>query len=141
MPQTLNRFLDAQADVYETALAELITGHKRTHWMWFVFPQIQGLGSSETARHFAIGDKAEALDYLEHPVLGRRLRECAETVLKTDKLSAADIFGYPDELKLKSSMTLFEHVADEENSIFTQVLKIFYSGQCCELTLQNLDAR
>ena len=134
----LNRFLDAQASVYESALAELKDGGKRTHWMWFVFPQIQGLGRSEMARHYAIQDAAEATVYLEHPVLGARLAECANTVLSIEGRSANDIFDYPDDLKLKSSMTLFDHVSNEPESAFARVLEKYYEGARCSITLRQL---
>ena len=134
----LNRFLDAQASVYKSVLAELKDGRKRTHWMWFVFTQIDGLGSSETAQHFAIQDSAEAITYLEHPVLGARLAECANTVLSIEGRSANDIFGYSDDLKLRSSMTLFDHVSNEPESVFVRVLEKYYEGARCPLTLQQL---
>jgi|TARA_B100001971_G_scaffold187655_1_gene188486 uncharacterized protein (DUF1810 family) len=135
----LDRFLDAQAEIYESAFSELKDGWKCTHWMWFVFPQIQGLGRSEMARHYAIQDAAEASAFLEHPVLGARLRECAETVLNTDNRTAAEIFGHPDDLKLKSSMTLFGHISNKPESVFARVLEKFYQGERCSLTLQQLD--
>ena len=134
----LARFLHTQASVYESVLAELKDGRKRTHWMWFVFPQIDGLGSSETAQYFATQDSAEAIAYLEHPVLGARLEECANTVLSIEGRSANDIFGYSDDLKLRSSMTLFDHVSNEPESVFARVLEKFYEGTRCPLTLQQL---
>ena len=106
MSSGLERFVTAQEDTYESALAELHAGQKQTHWMWFIFPQIQGLGHSETARVYAIENLAEAQAYLTHPFLGQRLRECAQALLQTEDLSALDILGSPDDLKLKSSMTL-----------------------------------
>ena len=134
----LDRFVDAQAGVYETALAELQARHKRTHWMWFVFPQIQGLGHSKIACHYAIADADEARAYLAHPILGTRLRECAKMVLNTDGRSANDIFGFPDDLKLKSSMTLFELVSNDEKSVFGKVIGMFFEGERCELTMRAL---
>ena len=110
-PFDLQRFLSAQEGVYVAALAELRGGRKRTHWMWFVFPQFQGLGSSPTARRFAISSLDEARAYLEHPVLGARLRECADALIGLPGRNASDVFGYPDDLKLRSSMTLFDQVA------------------------------
>jgi uncharacterized protein (DUF1810 family) len=133
----LERFVAAQDGVYETARAELEAGSKRTHWMWFIFPQLAGLGSSPTARHYAIDGLGEARAYLSHPVLGARLRECAEIILKADK-SAEQILGYPDDLKLRSSMTLFARAADEP-AIFERVLDHFYDGPD-ERTLALLDA-
>lgn len=127
-PFDLKRFLDAQRGVYEQALAELRAGRKRTHWMWFVFPQMRGLGSSETSRYYGIGSREEAAAYLEHPVLGLRLRECAEALLAVEGRSASQIFGYPDDLKLQSSMTLFAHVAGAQ-SAFLRVLDKYYGSE------------
>ncbi len=121
----LERFVEAQTGVYESARAELVAGRKRTHWMWFVFPQLAGLGSSPAARHYAISGLLEARAYLAHPVLGPRLRECAG-ILRTADRSAADIFGYPDDLKLRSSMTLFA-TADPDGP-YAGVLEHLYDG-------------
>jgi uncharacterized protein (DUF1810 family) len=123
---SIERFVAAQDGVYQQALAEIVAGSKRSHWMWFVFPQIAGLGSSPTAQRYAIADLAEARDYLAHPVLGPRLRECAEALLKHDR-SAAEIFGFPDDLKLRSSMTLFARAAADP-AVFEQVLARFFDG-------------
>src|SRR6056297_1723213 len=112
MPE-LTRFHDAQADTHATALAELRSGRKRSHWMWFVFPQVAGLGRSDVARRYAIDSLAEARAYLAHPVLGPRLRECTELVNDVDARTANEIFGSPDDLKFRSSMTLFEVAADD----------------------------
>ncbi len=119
----VGRFVEAQDGTYAQALAEIVAGRKRSHWMWFVFPQIAGLGSSATAQRYAIRDLAEAREYLAHPVLGPRLRECAQATLRHDKV----IFGYPDDLKLRSSMTLFARAADDP-AVFEQVLERFYEG-------------
>jgi uncharacterized protein (DUF1810 family) len=119
----VERFVEAQQDVYERALAEIEAGHKRSHWMWFVFPQIAGLGSSPAAQRYAITDLAEAREYLAHPVLGPRLRECAAALLRHRK----QVFGYPDDLKLRSSMTLFARAADDPD-VFEQVLDHLYDG-------------
>ncbi|MEU8244230.1 DUF1810 domain-containing protein [Actinoplanes missouriensis] len=132
----LERFVQAQDGVYEQALAEIVAGSKRTHWMWFVFPQIAGLGSSPTARQFAIRDLAEARDYLAHPVLGPRLVACATALLAHTGRSASQIFGYPDDMKLRSSMTLFARAAGDP-AVFEQVLARFYDGPD-ERTLQLL---
>ncbi|HEY0000404.1 MAG TPA: DUF1810 domain-containing protein [Actinoplanes sp.] len=132
----LRRFVEAQDGVYETARAELAAGSKRTHWMWFVFPQLAGLGSSLTAQRYAIADVDEARAYLQHPILGGRLRECAEILIKTDK-TASRIFGYPDDLKLRSSMTLFARAADDPTP-FERVLSHLYDGPD-ERTLELLD--
>jgi uncharacterized protein (DUF1810 family) len=123
----LERFVTAQQGVHETAMAELRAGRKRTHWMWFVFPQIAGLGSSPTARQYAISSLDEARAYLAHPVLGPRLREAAEAVLGVENRTASAIFGYPDDLKLRSSMTLFARAAGEP-SVFQAVLDRYYDG-------------
>jgi uncharacterized protein (DUF1810 family) len=126
MNYDLERFVAAQDEVYDQALAELVAGGKRSHWMWFVFPQLAGLGSSPAARKYAIGGLDEARAYLEHPVLGPRLRESAAALLEHDA-SAEEILGYPDDLKLRSSMTLFaEAVADRE--LFDRVIGRFYDG-------------
>jgi uncharacterized protein (DUF1810 family) len=139
-PFDLQRFLAAQEGVYPTALAELRAGSKRTHWMWFVFPQFEGLGSSATSRHFAIKSLAEARAYLDHPVLGARLRECAEAVLEVQGRSASEIFRYPDDLKLQSSMTLFE-LASPPESIFGRVLEKYFGGKRDEATLRLVNGR
>jgi uncharacterized protein (DUF1810 family) len=127
MTSGLDRFVEAQDGVYDDALAELSTGRKRTHWMWFIFPQIAGLGSSPTAQFYAIASLDEAKAYLAHPVLGPRLRECARALLTVDGRSARDIFGYPDDLKLRSSMTLFARAADDP-APFQAVLDRYYDG-------------
>ena len=124
---TLDRFVQAQDGVYDDALAELTAGRKRTHWMWFIFPQITGLGSSPAAQRYAIGSLDEARAYLAHPVLGPRLRECAQALLAVGGKSAEEILGYPDDLKLRSSMTLFARAADEPE-VFEAVLDRFYDG-------------
>ncbi len=137
-PFGLSRFINAQEEVYNDVLAELKKGAKRTHWMWFIFPQIEGLGYSTTAQYYAIKSIDEARTYLNHPVLGSRLKECAEAVLATEGRSASEIFGYPDDLKLKSSMTLFAFIADS-GSIFVRVLNKYYNGEQDMRTLQLLE--
>ena len=127
MTGNLDRFVEAQDGAYDDALAELAGGRKRTHWMWFVFPQIAGLGSSPTAQLYAIRSLDEARAYLAHPVLGPRLRECARALLGVDGRSARDILGYPDDLKLRSSMTLFARAADDPE-LFQAVLDRYYDG-------------
>ncbi|WP_422746777.1 DUF1810 domain-containing protein [Mycobacterium sp. WMMD1722] len=134
----LSRFLDAQDPVYETVLAELRAGRKRTHWMWFVFPQLRGLGHSPTAVHFGIASRAEAQAYLAEPILGGRLRECTGLVLAIDGRSATDIFGSPDDLKLRSSMTLFGRCA-QDGGQFRAVLDKFYDGAEDPVTVERLD--
>ncbi len=131
----LNRFISAQEGVYDRVLAELRGGLKRTHWMWFVFPQINGLGHSPTTRHYAIKSLEEARHYLSHPILGARLVESAEAVLAVQGKSASDIFGYPDDMKLQSSMTLFALVA-EPHSVFERVLDKYFQGKRDARTLQ-----
>ncbi len=123
----LERFVGAQDGVYERARAELAAGSKRSHWMWFIFPQLAGLGSSPTARVYAIRDLAEARAYLAHPVLGARLTECAETLLGVEGRTASQIFGFPDDLKLRSSMTLFAEAAGDP-TVFERVLERYYDG-------------
>jgi uncharacterized protein (DUF1810 family) len=133
----LERFLTAQAPVYEQVLAELRGGRKRSHWMWFVFPQLAGLGRSPTAQFFAIGSREEEQQYLAHPVLGARLRECTEALLALPRVAIGDVLGFPDNLKLRSSMTLFSEVAGP-GSIFQQVLERFYGGEPDPASLELL---
>lgn len=136
-PFDLKRFVDAQAPVYRNVVEELRAGRKRSHWMWFVFPQLRGLGSSPTAVHYGISSLEEARAYLAHEVLGPRLRECTRLVNDVDGRSAADIFGSPDDLKLRSSMTLFARAADD-NEDFLALLDKYYGGRQDQLTLQRL---
>jgi uncharacterized protein (DUF1810 family) len=133
MAHDLERFVSAQQGSYEGALAELRAGRKTGHWIWFVFPQIAGLGRSEMSRRYAIGSLAEARAYLEHPVLGARLRECAAAVLSTRGHSAQEILGSIDAVKLRSSMTLFHRAAPAE-PLFSEVLDRFYDGRADEAT-------
>jgi uncharacterized protein (DUF1810 family) len=129
-PFRLQRFVDAQdrGGTYDAALAELRAGRKRSHWMWFVFPQIAGLGRSPMAQEYAIGSVEEARAYLEHPVLGARLREAAQAVADLSGLSAFDVFGGIDATKLRSSMTLFERAAPDE-PVFAAVLDRYFDGE------------
>lgn len=136
-PFDLSRFVKAQDSVYDRVLLELKNGRKSSHWMWFVFPQIDGLGHSSTTKYYAIKSVEEARRYLQHPVLGKRLRECCETILALEGLSASRIFGYPDDMKLKSSMTLFASVA-ESGSVFTRVLEKYFQGARDERTVDLL---
>jgi uncharacterized protein (DUF1810 family) len=133
----LQRFVDAQAGVYERARDELREGRKRSHWMWFIFPQIAGLGSSPTAVRFAISSLAEARAYLEHAVLGPRLRECSGIVASVEGRSANEMFGYPDDLKFHSSMTLFAE-AGVENGVFVDALEKYFGGERDRATLERL---
>ena len=128
MAADLCRFLKAQEQDYEQALREIRSGRKRSHWMWYIFPQIQGLGFSPTAQYYAIRDLQEARDYLAHPVLGTRLKEISSALLDLNGLSASEIFGYPDDLKLRSSMTLFR-MADLNEPVFLEVLEKYYDGK------------
>jgi uncharacterized protein (DUF1810 family) len=136
-PYRLARFIDAQQRTFDQARAELRAGAKRGHWMWFVFPQIEGLGASETARRFAISGRAEAEAYLRHPVLGPRLRECAELVNGVDGRSAREIFGHPDDLKFHSSMTLFASVASD-GAAFERALQKYFAGRLDRLTMEKI---
>jgi len=133
----LQRFVDAQEHVYETVLDELRSGRKRSHWIWFVFPQLRGLGHSPTAVHFGISSLDEARAYLAHPVLGPRLRECARLVARIDSRSADEIFGWPDNLKVLSSMTLFARATDDDSE-FRAVLEKFYTGEDDPATVERL---
>ena len=133
----LNRFFNAQENMYLDVLSELNDGKKRSHWMWFIFPQIAGLGRSDTAKYYAIKNQEEARAYLNHPVLGMRLQECAEIVLNLEGKSIPGIFGYPDDRKFKSSMTLFSCVADQ-GSIFERVLNKYFHGERDTGTLELL---
>jgi uncharacterized protein (DUF1810 family) len=127
-PDDLRRFVEAQDGVYERALGELRRGRKTGHWMWFVFPQIAGLGFSAMSQRYAIGSLAEARSYLAHPVLGTRLRECAAAVVAVEDSSAEQIFGEIDAVKLRSSMTLF-HRADPAEPVFEAVLEKYFAGR------------
>ena len=131
---SLNRFLAAQQDTYSSALAELRAGWKLSHWMWFVFPQLAGLGHSSTARFYAIQDLDEATAYLAHPVLGPRLVECCEAMLLHATRSARDILGSPDDLKLRSCVTLFAKI-QPAHPVFQRILDAFYSGRPDSRTL------
>ncbi len=136
-PYDLRRFLEAQAAVYDDVLAELRDGRKRSHWMWFVFPQLRGLGSSPTALRYSISSLDEARAYLAHEQLGQRLRECARLVTRIDGRTAREIFGSPDDLKLRSSMTLFARASDDSGD-FVAVLEKFYDGEEDAATLARL---
>jgi uncharacterized protein (DUF1810 family) len=133
----LSRFLDAQERVYDDALSELRAGRKTSHWMWFVFPQIAGLGRSPTAQRYAIGSLGEAEAYVAHPVLGERLRECARVLTELEGRSAEQVFGGLDALKLRSSMTLFARAAPDE-PLFRTVLEQYFGGEEDAATLERL---
>ena len=134
---TLTRFIEAQQNVYPQVLKELRNGKKTSHWMWFIFPQIQGLGHSSTAKYYSIKTIEEAKEYLAHPVLGKRLLECSNIILEIKNKIADEIFGYPDNLKLKSSMSLFNYVRNDQKA-FADVLKKYFSGKEDEQTLSIL---
>lgn len=136
-PYYLQRFVDAQQSVFERACRELRQGRKQSHWMWFIFPQIKGLGRSETAQKYAISSREEAAAYLAHPILGPRLRECSRIVADLEGVSSEDIFGYPDEMKFRSSMTLFTHVA-AGNEVFKRCLERYFQGEPDPATLAAL---
>jgi uncharacterized protein (DUF1810 family) len=133
---TLQRFIDAQENVYSQVVTELREGEKRSHWMWFIFPQILGLGKSETARFYAIVDLREARAYVDHPLLGQRLRECAQLMVNVNNKTAHQILGFPDDLKLRSSMTLFSTVS--EAPVFQWVLDKYFEGEADEETLRRI---
>ena len=136
-PHDLARFVEAQAGDYETALAEIRAGRKRSHWMWYIFPQIDGLGFSSMARRYAIKSLDEARAYLDHPVLGPRLVEITEAALAVDGRSAHEIFGSPDDMKLRSCATLFARAASE-GSVFSRLLDRFFDGKPGVRTLELL---
>jgi uncharacterized protein (DUF1810 family) len=136
-PYDLQRFVDAQRGVFAQAEAELRQGRKRGHWMWFMFPQLRGLGHSDLATRFALASLEEAQAYLDHPVLGPRLRECSRLVTLIEGRPVADIFGYPDSLKFRSSMTLFARATDD-NQVFMDAVRKYYGGEFDRLTLERL---
>jgi uncharacterized protein (DUF1810 family) len=139
-PYDLERFVEAQDPVIDDVKRELSSGRKRSHWIWFVFPQVAGLGRSDMARRYAIGSLAEARAYLTHPVLAPRLRECTELVTDADGRTANEIFGSPDDLKFRSSMTLFEVAADDP-APFRAALETYCDGERDPKTLDRLDTR
>lgn len=136
-PYNLNRFVLAQGRIYPRALAELQAGAKMGHWMWFIFPQIFGLGRSPTSIEFAISSREEAQAYLLHPILGPRLKECTRAVLHVEGRSALEIFGSPDDMKFRSSMTLFAQVSSDD-SVFQAALEKYFDGAADPLTLDRL---
>ena len=133
--KSLSRFLKAQDNTYDDALKEIKNGRKRSHWMWYVFPQIRGLGFTDTSKYYAIRDLKEAQEYLEHPILGSRLIEISKALLELKTRDALAVFGSPDEMKLKSSMTLFSLVP-EADPIFNEIINAFFAGEKDESTLQ-----
>ena len=135
---SLDRFLEAQENMYETALKEIKNGEKESHWMWYVFPQLRGLGESEMSYFYGINEIEEAKAYLAHPVLSKRLIEISTALLEHRDKSIEDIMGYIDDMKLKSSMTLFA-IASEENSIFNQVIDSFFDGEMDKQTIKHFE--
>lgn len=139
--ERLERFYDAQRQDYACAFAEIQNGYKESHWMWFIFPQIKGLGKSPTAQYYSIEDLDEAIAFLNDPYLGENLREISAELLKKSTDNAEDIFGYVDAIKLKSSMTLFHYAGEmsDENSVFYSVLSKYYNGEFDERTLELIE--
>lgn len=131
----LHRFLDAQAPIYADALAELRAGEKRTHWIWFVLPQLRGLGHSENSTYYGLANAAEAADYLAHPVLGARLRECVTAIMAHQDKTAHTILGAPDDMKFRSCLTLFRAVALPDDHLWQDGLDQFFGGQPDDATL------
>ena len=131
----LNRFIEAQVDSYESAMSELSRGRKSGHWIWYIFPQIVGLGSSDITKLYSIKSIEEAQAYLEHPVLGQRLFKSCDILLKLEDVSISDVMGFPDDLKLKSSMTLFTEVSPP-SSIFSEVLSKYYEDDLDQTSLE-----
>jgi len=136
--KTLERFVKAQEKNYQDALSELKSGRKRSHWMWYVFPQIKGLGFSELSKFYAIEDVKEAEDYLAHPVLGKRLIEITQVLVALNENNAGKVFGYPDDMKLKSSMTLFAGVT-RPDPVFLKVIDKYFNGEQDEATLRIIN--
>lgn len=136
-PFNLARFVEAQERDYDRALSELKAGRKRSHWMWYVFPQLEGLGSSPTSRYFAVRNADEAAAYLAHPILGPRLVQVSEAVLHLEGRSANDVFGFPDDMKLRSSATLFASVSPE-GSVFHRILEKYFDARADDRTLDLL---
>jgi len=136
-PYNLERFASAQQAIYPQVVSELRAGYKTSHWMWFVFPQIRGLGRSPISLEYAISSRQEAAAYLQHPILGPRLKECTQLVLDVENRSAEEIFGSPDDLKFRSSMTLFAQVSPDDD-IFARALQQYFHGVQDQLTLDRL---
>ena len=137
-PYDLQRFVRAQEQDYEEALSEIRSGRKRTHWMWYIFPQFDGLGMSPTSKQYSVKSLAEARAFLAHPLLGPRVRECAEAAVRVDGRSASEIFGYPDDMKLRSCATLFAAVSPT-GSVFHRLIDKYFHGEPDAETLRLLD--
>ena len=138
MEKNLNRFIEAQENDYEIALSEIKSGRKRSHWMWYIFPQFKGLGYSETSKFYAITDSNEARDFLNHPILGARLREITTELSQLEENNAFKVMGSPDDLKLKSSMTLFNAIDETKENVFEKVLEKFFKGTVDTKTINLL---
>ena len=136
-PYSLNRFVQAQEGDYEQAMSEIRSGRKRSHWMWYIFPQYDGLGSSATSRQYSIKSLAEARAYLDHPVLGPRLLQCAQAAVGVEAQSASEVFGSPDDMKLRSCATLFAYVSPAR-SVFERLLDKYFRGERDDTTLRLL---
>jgi uncharacterized protein (DUF1810 family) len=139
-PYNLQRFVDAQREIYGQVLSELRDGRKQSHWMWYIFPQIKGLGSSPMAQRYAISNLDEARAYWGHPVLGERLRECTQLVTAVPSQSIEDILGYPDNLKFHSSMTLFAQAAKPSSTVFEDALSRYFRSEYDHLTMERLSS-
>jgi len=138
MEKDLNRFIEAQENDYKIALSEIKSGRKRSHWMWYIFPQFKGLGYSDTSKFYAITDSNEARDFLNHPILGARLREITTELLQLEENNALKVMGSPDDLKLKSSMTLFNAIDETKENVFEKVLEKFFKGTVDTKTINLL---
>lgn len=138
MEDNLNRFLKAQERDYATALSEIKSGRKRSHWMWYIFPQLAGLGLSETSKFYAIRDKNEAIAFLNHPLLGARLIKISTALLSLHQTNPTSIFGQPDDMKLRSCMTLFAAIDTAPHAVFQRVLDKYFDGKRDQATLQFL---
>jgi len=138
-PFNLKRFINAQEGAYSQVVVELRSGRKRTHWMWFIFPQISGLGHSEISKRFAIRTLEEAQHYLNHPILGKRLNECTEAVLGLSGKTVTDMFGYPDDMKFRSSMTLFALASEDKDNLFVEALNEYFNGNCDTKTVKIIE--
>lgn len=139
MNNEINRFIEAQEKDYQQALSEIKLGRKRSHWMWYIFPQFIGLGHSETSKYFAIKSLNEAKEYLDHPILGSRLKEITNVLLTLDTDNANQIFGSPDDLKLKSCMTLFSVVCNEDGNVFKKLIDKYFDNRLDKRTLKLLN--
>ena len=138
MYKDLDRFIEAQNKSYETALAEVRSGRKHSHWLWYIFPQLKGLGYSQTAKYYAIEDLAEATAYLQHSILGKNLVRISKALFELERKTAHEIFGTPDDLKLRSSMTLFAQVRDT-HPIFRRIIDKYFDGKPDPVTLEQLE--